>query len=358
MTNYNRFFSLLLSLMLIFSLAACGAADTPEASPTPEWIGTPAPASSDQPKVNLGVIKGPTGMGAAYLMEYSGTNVNRCNYNVTLASAPSELTAMLISGELDIAALPTNAALTLYNKSEGAVKLIALNTLGVLYLLESGDSISSVSDLKGRTIYTTGQAANPEYVLNYILRENGLEPGVDVTVEFLDSDELTTLMASGQIDLAMAPVPAMNAVLMKNQDVRIALDITEEWNKLDNGSALTMGCYVVRTAFLEENPDAVDSFLDDYYRSYSEIKDPDGVATSADLGGIDAGELIAKHGIVDNPAIAAAALPYCNLCYIRGDSMKSAIEGYYQVLFDSDPSSIGGAMPDDGFWYLKDSQIA
>ena len=209
---YKRLLALLLALAMIFALAACGGEKADNNENTDDTANTPADNTSDigepsdaetQPEditqptddtvINLGLLKGPTGIGAVYLMEES------TGLDITLASAPDEITSALISGSLDIAAVPTNVAATLYNKTGGGVTMLALNTLGVLYILENGDSIHSVSDLAGRTIYATGQGSNPEYVLNYILRQNSLEPGTDVTVEYLASDELAARMSAGSI---------------------------------------------------------------------------------------------------------------------------------------------------------------
>ena len=240
-------------------------------------------------------------------------------------------------------------AATLYNKTEGKIKVIALNTLGVLYILENGSTISSVADLKGRTIYAAGQGANPEYVLKYILTSNGLtvstsvDPveGADVEVVFDEASVIQTKMASGEIDLCMLPVPAATAVLINNQDVRSALDLTAEWNALGTGGQLTMGCVAVRTEFADENPKAVDRFLEEYEKSINGVKDD-----------VDhAAQLCETYGIVPKAAIAKRAIPDCNLTFVSGEDIRSTLEPYFRVLFDADPASIGGAMPDDGFYY-------
>ena len=221
--------------------------------------------------------------------------------------------------------------------------MLALNTLGVLYILENGNSVNNLSDLRGRTLYATGQSSNPQYVLEYLLRQNGLEPGTDVTIEYLESDELATRMASGDIDLCMLPVPNATSVLIKNTDVRSAIDLTEEWNKLNNKSVLTMGCVVVRNEFLAEHKDAVDIFLEEYSSSISKVIDqPD-----------DVYQLIASYELVGSEQIAMAALGDCNLTYIAGSDLQSSISGYYQVLFDADPTSIGGSLPDADFYYSE-----
>ena len=291
-------------------------------------------------EVNFGVLKGPTGIGSSYLLEKNSTDETLNHYNVTIAAEATDMISQIASGALDIAAVPTNAAAALYKKTNGGVKIIALNTAGVLYILEKGNTVNSIADLKGKTIYAVGQGANPEYVLTHILQENGLVVGQDVTIEFKDSAELTTLAASGQVDVCMLPVPAATTVLVKNQEFRSAINLSEEWDKLNNGSVLTMGCVVVRTEFYNEHKDAVEKFLKEYEESINYVKE----------NPADAGALCEKFEIVGSAAIATKAIPDCNLIFVSGSDIRGAIEGYYQVLFDADPKSIGGALPGDDFY--------
>ena len=338
----KRVLSLLLSLLLISGLAACQSSRSPGNSPAPESTTTPESTTAPAPKakVKIGVLKGPTGIGSAYLMEKNEKGGTLNDYKFVTATAPTDLTGRLVSGELDMAALPTNVAATLYNKTNGNVQILAVNTLGVLYILQNGRQIESVADLRGKTLFATGQGANPEYVLNYILRENGLEPGVDLTIEYKDSEELSTLMATGKIELCMLPVPAATTVLSKNADVSIALDLTEEWDKVSEGSVLTMGCMVLRKNS-ELSADAISNFLKEYDESIKYVSENPG----------EAAELVAKFEITGSAEIARAAIPESNLVFISGEKIKEAIEGYYEVLFKADPASIGGKLPDDGFYY-------
>jgi len=298
--------------------------------------------SNPSSEVRIGVLKGPTGIGASYLLSQNeeGTTLNR--YSVTVLAEATDMIAQVAAGQLDIAAIPTNAAASLYNKTSGGVRLVALNTAGVLYILEKGDTVKSVSDLKGRTIYAVGQGSNPEYVLRYILSGNGIDPDKDVEIVFLDSAELTTRAATGDIDVCMLPVPAVTTVLIKNPDMRIALDMTEQWDALGTGSILTMGCVVVRSDFLKENALAVKLFLSDYEKSIEYVK------TNVK----EAGELCAKYEIVPSAAVATKAIPDCNLIFISGDEIRPAIEGYLKVLFEANPKSIGGKMPGDDFYTI------
>ena len=300
-----------------------------------------APAA-DTTQIRVGVLKGPTGMGAIRMLDGAETG-KYANYTFTLTPEPTDIVARLANGELDIGALPTNVAANLYKKTNGGVQIIAVNCLGVLYILENGDGIQSVSDLRGRTILSAGQGSNPEFTLNFILRQNGLEPGTDVDVQFADAGEIAAKMISGEADVCMLPVPAATTVLMKNSDVRCALDMTEQFAAAsESGAALTQGCLVARRSFLEEHPAAAAQFLSAYADSVQEVL--------ADIDG--SAELIAKYEITGNAEIAKRALPDASIVCITGSDMIPALAGYYQVLFDADPASVGGAVPGEDFYYV------
>lgn len=309
---------------IVMALALCGCSE--------KSVGT---------EINIAVLSGPTEIGAVYLMEANDNGETTNTYNFTISSVNDDVVAGLTSGEYDIAAVATNVAANLYNKTDGAIQICALNTYGVLYILENGDSIESVEDLRGKTIYATGQGANPEYVLDYILSENGIDPENDVTIEYVDSDALVTLMATGEAEICMLPVPAVTNVMIQNSDVRIALDITEEWNKVSEEGQLTMGCVVVRTEFAEENPEAVEAFLEEYAESIENVQE--NVEHAA--------ELCETYGVVAKAAVAQKAIPDCNLCCITGDEIRTTIEPYYTVLYNANASSIGGAIPDEDFYF-------
>ena len=312
----KRFLSALMALCLVLSLSACAVAED---------------------AVRVYALMGPTGIGMVQMMDQ-----NDGTYAFALAGAPDEAVAAVASGSADIAAVPTNLAATLYNKT-GGVKLLALNTLGVLHILENGDSVHSMADLAGKTIYATGQGSNPEYVLNYLLEQNGLTPGEDVTIEWKASEELTTLMASGQIDLCMLPVPAATSVMMQNADVRDAIDLNDAWQASGAEGTFTMGCLVARTEWLEENSELVPGILAEYAASID----------YANQNPAEASQLIAQYGIVPKAAIAEAAIPQANMVCLTGDDLKG-ISSYYEVLYAADPTSIGGAIPDDAFYYIAE----
>ena len=277
----------------------------------------------------------------AQLMDKSMNGKSDNSYSFTVASSPDELVPKIMTGEIDIAALPTNVASTLWSKTEGKVEMLAVNTLGVLYMLENGDSINSVANLKGKTIYTSGQGANPEYVLRYVLSENGIDPDNDVTIEFVGTnDELTAVLVSGTAQVAMVPEPSATAALSKLDTLRRALDMSDEWDKVSDTSSLMMGCIVARSEFIDEHPEAVKTFLEEYRESVEYCTNVDEVAGYC-----------VEQGIIPSIDIAKAAIPNCNIVYVDGADMKERISGYFGVLFDSNPASIGGALPDDSFYY-------
>ena len=356
--------ALTLALTLVLALAGCGpqnpptsSSPSPSASPSPsestEPVSTPTPSpeatpsesASDRPQVSLAVLSGPTGMGAAKLLADNDAGTTALDYDVTIAASPDEISGKIINGDLTIAAVSTNLAATIYNKTDKGIKMVALNTLGVLYILENGESVQSMADLAGKTLYAPAntRGSNPEYVLNYLLEESGLTPGEDVTIEWAPSEEITVGMADGTMELCMLPVPAATSVLMQGENVRQALDLTEEWDKVAAGnSVLTMGCLVVQADWAEENPDLLDTFLAEYAASIDYVTGhPDAAA-----------ELITQYGITPKAAIAKAAIPQANMVCITGKDMMEGIQGYFDVLWQADPTSIGGYIPDDAFYYI------
>lgn len=264
-----------------------------------------------------------------------------------LAAAPDEVSAKLVQGEVDIAAVPANLASVLYNKTNGGVQVLAVNTLGVLYIVEDGDTVHSIADLKGRTIYAGGKGATPEYALNYILEKNGLVPGEDVTIEWKSehAECLAALMAEDNA-IAMLPQPFVTTAQTKSDKIQVRLDLTAEWNAIqkdsDAPSQLITGVVVARKAFIEENPEAVSAFMDSYAASV------DFVNANID----EAAELVGKYEIVP-AAVAQKAIPACNITFIAGGEMKQALSGYLSVLFEQNPKAVGGAMPGDDFYYAE-----
>ena len=320
----------------------------PSAEPTPTPSAEPSPEPSVEPQKNtvrLGVISGPTGMGAAKLLSDSEKGEALNHYEVTIAADNTELVPALTNGEIDIATVASNVALNLYNKTGGAVKIIALGTQGVLHILEGsgGTMIESLEDLAGETIYAVGQGANPEYILRYLLEESGVDPDEDVEIVFAQPAEIQAKLISGEIRYAMLPVPAATAAIIKGGgQIRGAIDLTEAWEEVSGGSQLIMTAVIARTEFIQQNPDAVNAFLKEYEASI------DFVNANVD----EAAELIAGFGITPNAAIAKQAIPQCHLVYIDGRQMSRSISDYFRVLYSVDPTSVGGSLPDDAIYYV------
>ena len=342
--------SFILALAMLLALTACGAGAKTEALPSvqtetaePEAVPAEPAPEVEKTDVNVFVLTGPTGIGAVNMWDKAEQGEGLENYHFTAVAAPTEIVAKISSGEADIAAVSTNLASTLYHKTNGGVVILAVNTLGVLNVLDNtGAEIGSMADLKGRHIVTTGQGANPEYIINYLLRENGVDPETDVSIEFkADGSELVTVWATDPEAAIIAPQPVATAIKGKYEGSTLALSLTDEWEKVSPDSELMMGCMIVRRAFLDEHPEAVATFLANYEASVS--------AANADPE--TTGALCEQYGIVAQAKMAQAAIPNCNLCYITGEALRSGLTGYLQVLLDADPTSVGGALPDDDFWY-------
>ena len=299
-------------------------------------------------EINIGVLQGPTAMGMVHLMnEADNENIGDDVYNFTLAGSPDEIVPNIIQGNLDIAALPSNLASILYHNTDGAVQVIAINTLGILHIVEAGESITSVEDLRGRTIYASGHASAPEFILNYILTSNGIDPQNDVTIEWLsEHTEVATRMAMSENGVAMLPQPFVTVAQNQNEDLRIVLDLTEEWDQIQANndgptSALVMGVLVARREFIEENPEAINHFLSRTSESIQFVNE----------NTYEAAQLIEYYDLFPAP-IATRALPYSNITFISGTEMQERFSGYLQVLFDQFPASIGGEMPSEEFYYI------
>ncbi|MBQ3201061.1 MAG: ABC transporter substrate-binding protein [Clostridia bacterium] len=288
--------------------------------------------------INIGALQGPTGMGMVTLM---GDEFHS-KYNITIATAPDAIVGQIVSGELDVAAVPINLASTLYNKTEGNVMLIAVNTLGVLYVLEDGDTVNSMADLAGKKLYATGQGSTPEYMLSYLLEANGLTDSV--TVEYTaEHSELATMMAAGEATLGMLPEPNVTATMVKNDKLRVALDLTEEWKSVA-GIEPVQGCIVVRRDFFEENETAVRVFLKEYNAAVN--------YTNANQA--ETAKLMEQYGILPSAAIAEKAIDKCNIVCYRNAEMRLAAEGMLEVLFNANPKSVGGKLPGDDFYYVEE----
>ena len=348
----KRVFAAVTAFALCASLAGCGAAasvsesaaesaaeSTAESAVEAEPAATEAPAESEATEATLRIagLKGPTTMGLVNLMADEVAS----SYDFTMYGAADEIVPLLVKGDLDAAAVPANLAATLYNKTNGAVEVACINTLGVLYIVENGETVNSVADLKGQTIVTTGKGATPEYVLRYVLSENGVDPDSDVTIEYCsEATEALSKVQAGEATIAMLPQPFVTSALSQVEGLRVVLDMNEEWQKVA-GSKLVTGVLVVRKDAVENDPEAFASFMEGYAASVE--------AANSDLEGTAA--LCEQYGVVAKAALAQKALPQCNIVFETGDEMKTDLETYFNVLYAADPTSVGGTLPADDFYY-------
>lgn len=345
----KRIIALALAALMLLSLAACGQTEpAPTAAPTeapmvteaaPETTAAPETEAPAVP-VNVMVLNGTTGFGMASLMDAAAKGEASQEYNFSVETDASNIVAALANGSVDIAALPTNAASTVYNKTQGKVQALALNTLGVLYLVTDGSvAVESIEDLAGQTVYAPAQ--NPTFIFQHIVGANGL---ADVTIDntYAQPADLNTAVASGEVSIAVLPEPMVTVAKSKNPNLTVALDLTAEWDKIAPAGSLVQGCVVVRKAFAEENRAAVEAFLAEYGASIE--------ALTTDIEGTAA--KIEAAGIFTKAAVAAKAIPNCNVCFITGEDMKAALSEFLTIMHGVAPASVGGAIPADDFYCI------
>ena len=315
----KRIVAMITAAVMLFSLAAFAACSKKQ----------------DDTEIRIAALKGPTGMGMVKLADKQ----NYPNYTVSIEASPDALNPRIISGEVDVAAVPVNLASVLYNKLDGDISVLAVSTLGVLYVVEAGSEVNSVADLAGKTVYATGQGATPEYILNYLLDKNGVAGSVEVNYVG-EHAALATMLANGSAEIGMLPEPNVTSTLAGNDNLRIALNLTEEWNKVCS-TELVQGVVIARKSFVNEHPEAIEQFLREYEKSSAFVNE-----------NIDeAAKLIVDAGILVNVEIAKKAIPNCNISFSKGEAMHKAVEGMLTVLFEANPKSIGGKLPDKDFYY-------
>lgn len=315
----KRIVAMITAAVMLFSLAAFAACSKKQ----------------DDTEIRIAALKGPTGMGMVKLADKQ----NYPNYTVSIEASPDALNPRIISGEVDVAAVPVNLASVLYNKLDGDISVLAVSTLGVLYVVEAGSEVNSVADLAGKTVYATGQGATPEYILNYLLDKNGVAGSVEVNCVG-EHAALATMLADGSAEIGMLPEPNVTSTLAGNDNLRIALNLTEEWNKVCS-TELVQGVVIARKSFVNEHPEAIEQFLREYEKSSAFVNE-----------NIDeAAKLIVDVGILGNVEIAKKAIPNCNISFSKGEAMHKAVEGMLTVLFEANPKSIGGKLPDKDFYY-------
>lgn len=291
--------------------------------------------------IRIGSLKGPTSMGLVSLMDQTKNGEAGQNYEFTMAAAADEINAAFLKGDLDIVLIPANVASVLYHKTKGQIAVVDINTLGVLYLLESKETVSSVADLAGRTVYLPGKGTTPDYALQYLLEQNGIEIG-EVDLQYKsEAAEVISALSEEPDALGLLPQPAATTACMQQKDLRIALDLTEEWDKVTMDSSLVTGVTAVRREFLEQNEAAVQAFVQDHMES----------AQFANENVEEAAELVAALEIVPKATVAAQAIPYCNITCLTGKDLRTALSGYLDVLAGQNPEAVGGKVPSDDFYY-------
>lgn len=347
---------ILLSLIMCISVfAACtdgddnsSAADSAEPSVEESSVAeessedaTSEETSTFDKTVRIGGLKGPTSMGLVKLMQDNADGKSELNYEFTVEATADMITPLLIKGELDMAAVPANLASVLYNNTEGKIKVLAINTLGVLYIVEKNSSVSSLGDLKGKTVYATGKGSTPEYNLRYLLSQAGLDPDKDVTIEWKsEPSEVVALLKQSDSGVAMLPQPYVTVAQTQISELNVAINLNDEWDKLNNGSMMVTGVLVASAEFVDNNKDYVDAFLKEYKASTEYIN-----ANPAEAS------VWVEDKIGVKAAVAEKAVPFCNITFISGAEMKEALSGYLNILFEQNEKSVGGAMPADGFYY-------
>ena len=336
MNQVKKYLTLLMALLLTLSLAGCGGKQEPS---IPEEV--PSDVDVDSTIVRLSALKGPTAMGVVRMVDAAEVSSLGSYFEFTLAAAADEVTPSLIKGDLDMACVPANLGSVLYNKTEGQIVTLAVNTLGVLYIVEKGNAVQSMEDLRSKTIVAAGKGSTPEYALRYLLSQYDIDPDGDVTIDWKsEHSECVADLAAGSATIALLPQPFVTVAETKIDGLRMAIDLNAEWDALDNGSGLITGVLVARKAFVEEHPAVVEAVLKQYAESVEWVN------TST----ADAAALIGEYDIVD-AAVAEKALPYCNIVCITGGEMKTKLSGYLQVLMDAEPTSVGGSLPGDDFYY-------
>lgn len=330
----RKIMTLLLTTVLSLSLL-CGCAGS-DAQPE-------AQNATDDVVVRVAAMKGPTTMGLVKMWQDAEDGTAKGNYEFNMMTGADEIMPMMIKGDMDIALLPANAAANLYQKSDGAITVIDINTLGVLYVVSADDSIAAVEDLKGKTIYLTGKGTTPDYALQYLLAQHDIDLS-EVTLEYKsEATEVAAVLKENPDGIGLLPQPFVTAACAQNEQLQIVLDVNAEWEACNGGNGLVTGVTVVRTAFLNEHPEAVDVFMEEHEAS----------AAFVNSNVEEAAELVAARGIVEKAPVAAKAMPKCNITYIDGEEMKQALSGYLTTLYEQNPEFIGGAMPGDDFYTIR-----
>lgn len=327
----------------LFALAGCGQQNTPDTQQS-----TPPPASSEptEPEITAGYedglvtrvasLKGPTSMGLASLM-----TAENPHYEFTIYASADEIVPLVAKGEVDIALVPANLSATLYQKTQGAIQAVNVNTLSVLQVVTLGNvEMADLSSLKGKTVYMTGKGTTPEASLRYLLEQNGVK-WEELQVEFKpEATEVVSALKADPDAFAVLPEPFATVAIQQLKNHHIALSLGDEWTRVsDNGSQLVTGVTIARKEFAEAHPAVMLQFAADAADSVQYVNGhPEDAA--ARIESLD----IVKAGV------AKLAIPRCNLVCLTGEEMRTALSGYLDTLYGFDPQLVGGKLPDDAFY--------
>lgn len=331
MKNLKKLFALLLVAAMLATLAACGTKQDETKTTEPSTV-----SDEREVKTRVAVLNGPTGLGLSKFK-----NDRSYAYTVDYHSDPQEIVPLVIKGEVDIAAVPLNLAANIYKKTNGAVQMIAISTLGVLHVLSADESIKSVADLKGKTVYATGQGSTPEYIINYILEKNGIDPEKDIDLQYKSAhNELATLAVEGKAEICILPEYFATKVALKSEKMKKVIDLTDEWNKVSEAQ-LAMGCYIARKEYIEANPEIIAEFIDFAEISTNYVNE---IMLSTSF--------LLSEKLFETKEEAEQAVKGSNMVMITGDEMKQIAASNFEVLYNADPAAVGGELPNDALYYV------
>jgi NitT/TauT family transport system substrate-binding protein len=339
MKKINLLLALLLIVVLVTGCSKYIAGQKPEANQPPQEI----QEEPEEPvNVTIAGLKGPTSIGMIKMIDEKALNSSNYNVEYVAEGAPDSLTAKIINGEIQISSVPINLASVLYNKTGGNIQLMAVNTIGNLYIVGT-DEVTSILDLEGKTLGMSGKGSTPDYAINYILKQNGLEGKVELDYA-ADHATMAQSVIAEDSKVALLPQPFVTQTMMKNNNVKMLIDLNEEWKKASSdASQLYTGCIVVSKEFAENNKEFIAEFLKEYEASVNWVNE----------NPKDASLLVEKNELMPSAALVEKAIPFCGITFLEAQEEKTGLNNFYKVLFDSNPASIGGKLPDDAFYFAQ-----
>ncbi|WP_312815471.1 ABC transporter substrate-binding protein [Sedimentibacter sp.] len=319
--------SLLLMLITVLLAAGCNKQE---------------PVNTEPVNVTIAGLKGPTSIGMIKMIDERALNTDKYNVSYVTESAPDALTGKIINGEIQISSVPINLAPVLYNKTGGKVQLMAVNTIGNLYIVGT-DDIESIGELEGKMLGMSAKGSTPDFAMNYLLNQNNISDKVELNYA-MDHATMSQSVIAEDTKVALLPQPFVTQAMIKNSNVKILVDLNEAWKAATNNtSQLYTGAVIVNKDFAENNKDFVEEFLKQYEASVKWVLENQK----------DASLLVEKNEIMPSAAVVEKAIPYCGIVYEPAHNVKNGLNEFYKILFDSNPASVGGKLPDEGFYFTK-----